>query len=75
MKVKVLMFMSEIKFDLIRKNSNLLFLLCFIMPPTSKKLTGHIGFGLSICPCPCGRVRSSRFLMHAISYEPYMLGF
>ena len=22
----------------------------FIMPPTSKKLRGHIGLGLSVCP-------------------------
>ena len=37
------------------------------MPPTSKKLTGHIGFGLS--------VRASVRNMHAISCEPCMLGF
>ena len=36
-----------------------------IMPPTSKKLMGHIGFGLSICPC-----------VHAsVCQEPSMLGF
>ena len=43
----------------------------YIMPPASKKLMGHIGFGLSVHPC----VPSSHFLMHAISYEPCMLGF
>ena len=42
-----------------------------IMPPTSKKLTGHIGFGL----CMCASLRSSVRNMHAISYEPCMLGF
>ena len=49
--------------------------LCFIMPPTSKKLRGHIGFVLSVrAPVhPC--FRSSHFLMHAISNEPCMLGF
>ena len=36
-----------------------------IMPPTSKKLTGHIGLGLSVHACVC----LSHFLMHAISYE------
>ena len=40
-----------------------------IMPPTSKKLWGHIGFGL------CVRTSIRHFLMHAISYEPCMLGF
>ena len=25
----------------------------FFMPPTSKKLRGHIGFGLSACPSVC----------------------
>ena len=39
----------------------------FIMPQTLKKLRGHIALGLS--------VRPSRFLTHAISYEPCMLGF
>ena len=47
----------------------------FIMPQTSKKLTGHIGFGLSVSPCVRPRVRSSSFLMHAMSNEPCMLGF
>ena len=37
------------------------------MPPTSKKLEGHIAFGLSMLP--------SCFLMHATSYELCMLGF
>ena len=36
-------------------------LVCVFMPPT----WGHIAFGLSGCP--------PRFLMHAISYEPFML--
>ena len=45
------------------------------MPPTSKKLTGHIGFGLSEHPSVRACIRLSRFLMHAISYEPSMLGF
>ena len=49
------------------------------MTPTSEKLTGHIGYGLSVSQSgrtsvrPC--VRSSHFLMHVISYEPGMLGF
>ena len=46
---------------------------------TSKKLTEHNGFGLSVRPCvrACVRpyVRSWHFLMHAISYEPSLLGF
>ena len=42
-----------------------------VMSPASKKLTGHIGFGLSVHQC----VRSWHFLMHAISYKPCMLGF
>ena len=25
----------------------------FIMPPTLKKLEGHIAFGLSVCVCVC----------------------
>ena len=37
------------------------------MPPTLKKLRGHIALGLSMIP--------SRFLMHAIHYEQCMLGF
>ena len=31
-----------------------------IMPPTSKKLTGHIGFRLCVHPSVCASVRSSR---------------
>ena len=27
---------------------NLIFCCCFFMPPTSKKLRGHIGLGLSV---------------------------
>ena len=38
-----------------------------IMPPTSKKLTGHIDFGL----CVHVFVRN----VHAICYEPCILGF
>ena len=80
------------------------------MPPTSKKLREHIGFGLSVRSSktvhakvlkfhiwiPHGKIIDARFfscpsylsfwsyaplkksernLMHAISYEPYMLGF
>ena len=30
------------------------------MPPTSKKLTGHIGFGLSVHPCVHASIRSSK---------------
>ena len=26
---------------------------CIIMPPTLKKLEGHIAFGLSVCVCVC----------------------
>ena len=49
--------------------------LCFIMPPTSKKLRGHIGFVLSVRAPVHPYFRSSHFLMHAISNEPCMLGF
>ena len=28
-------------------------MLQFIMPPTLKKLEGHIAFGLSVCVCVC----------------------
>ena len=44
-------------------------------PLTSKKLKGHIGFGLSVraCVCLCGHSR--HFLMRAISYKPCMLRF
>ena len=35
------------------------------------KLTGHIGFGLSVRACMCSSVQN----MHAISYEPCMVGF
>ena len=88
------------------------------MPPTLKKLTGHIGFGLCVHSCmhlsvrssravhasvlkfyiwiPHGKIADTHFfscpsyfpfwsyapmkksewnLMHAISYEPCMLGF
>ena len=75
------------------------------MPQTSKKLTGHIGFGLSVRSSktvharvlkfhiwiPHGKIADTLFfffsrlspflwktpwnLMHAISYEPRMLGF
>ena len=42
-----------------------------IMPPTSKKLEGHIASGLFVRPS----VRSSRFLMHSITLEPWKLLF
>ena len=98
---------------------NLIILVIFFMPPTSKMLIGHIGFGLSmsasihlfICSSrtvharvlkfpiwiPHGKIADTHFfflvrviffsgvvplwknqewnLMHAISYEPCMLGF
>ena len=46
-----------------------------IMPPTSKKLEGHIASGKFVRPSvrPC--VRPLRLLMHSITYEPCMLGF
>ena len=50
-----------------------------VMPPTSKKLEGHIASGTFVRACvrpsvrPC--VRPLRFLMHSITYEPCMLGF
>ena len=40
------------------------------MPPTLN-LEWHIAFGLCVRAC----VRSSRFFMHAISNEPWMLEF
>ena len=39
------------------------------MPPTSKKLEGHIASGTFVCVCPL------RFLMHSKTSEPCMLGF
>ena len=30
--------------------------ICMIMPPTLKKLEGHIAFGLSVCLCVCASV-------------------
>ena len=36
------------------------------MPPTSKKLGGHIASGLFVRPS----VRSSHFLMHSVTLEP-----
>ena len=33
----------------------------FFMPPTLKKLEGHIGFGLSVCVCVGGWVRLLTF--------------
>ena len=41
------------------------------MPLKLKNLRGHIAFGLRFCDS----FRWSRFFMHAISYEPCMLGF
>ena len=37
---------------------NLFFSCCssFIMPPTLKKLEGHIAFSLSVCVCVCASV-------------------
>ena len=50
-----------------------------IMPPTSKKLEGHIASRTFVCACirPCIRqcIRLLRFLMHGITSEPCMLGF
>ena len=45
-----------------------------IMPPTLKKYRMHIGFGLCVHLSVCPWVRSSHFLIHAISYELYMPG-
>ena len=42
---------------------------CYV--PTFEDVEGHIGFGVSVRAC----VRSWHFLMHAVSYEPCMLGF
>ena len=47
------------------------FPLNIIMPPTSKKLEGHIASGTFVR----AYVRPLRFLMHSIISEPYMLGF
>ena len=41
------------------------------MPPTSKKLEGHIASGMFVRPS----VRPLHFLMHSITSEPCMLGF
>ena len=43
------------------------------MLPTSKTLQGHIAFVLSVRASMHACVRSSHFLMHAISYESCML--
>ena len=43
----------------------------FIMPPTYKKLEGHIASRVFVHPS----VHSSRFLMHNITLEPCMLLF
>ena len=43
----------------------------FFMPPTLKKLAGHIGLPSFVL----SSVRSSRFLTHSITWEPCMLGF
>ena len=40
------------KYNIVRNNS-------FIMPPTSKKLRGHIGLGLSVRQSVCPSVRLS----------------
>ena len=51
----------------------------FIMPPTSKKLEGHIASGTFVRACvrpsvrPC--VRPLHFLVHSITSEQCMLGF
>ena len=37
----------------IGKNTSQLLLCLFIMPPTLKKLEGHIAFGLSVCVSVC----------------------
>ena len=64
---------------MMRMVSLFLFSLYFIMPPTSKKLEGHIASGTFVRACvrlsvhAC--VRPLRFLMHSITYEPCMLGF
>ena len=42
-----------------------------IMPPTSKKLEGHIASGTFVRAC----VRPLRFSMHSITSEPCTLGF
>ena len=44
---------------------------CIIMPPTSKKLEGHIASGMFVRAC----VHPLHFLMHTITSEPCMLGF
>ena len=45
------------------------------MPPTSKKLEGHIASGLFVRPSVRPSVRSSCFLMHSITLKPWMLLF
>ena len=40
-----------------------------IYAQTSKKLTGHIGFGLYVCLPVCVSIRLS------VHQEPYMIGF
>ena len=45
-----------------------------IMPPTMKKKRSHIGFRV-VRAFVGPWIRSSHFLMHAIPYEQWMLGF
>ena len=53
--------------------------MCFIMPPTSKKLRGHIGLGLSVCPsdrlsvCPSVRLSVTPYV-GCKTREPLELG-
>ena len=51
--------------------SNDAYAMFFFMPPTAKKLEGHVASGAFVHPS----VRSSRFLMHSITLEPCMLLF
>ena len=49
------------------RNISLLCIIVSFYAPNFENSWGHIAFGLSVC--------SSHFLMHAISYEPCILGF
>ena len=42
-----------------------IFFFCFVMPPTLKKLVGHVAFGA----CVCG----SHFLVPTLTFKPFKL--
>ena len=67
------------RFELLPHAYSRSYLTTIFMPPTSKKLEGHIASGTFVRACvrACVRasVRALRFLMHSITSKPYMLGF